>query len=76
MRIERENQVVVAGASGGIGRAVAEAYGGRQAKVALLARGRAGLDAAQLWASQHHGMMAAVAGALLAGGLALRRRAR
>jgi NAD(P)-dependent dehydrogenase (short-subunit alcohol dehydrogenase family) len=38
--------VVVTGASGGIGRAVAEAYGRRGAKVALLARGRAGLDAA------------------------------
>jgi NAD(P)-dependent dehydrogenase (short-subunit alcohol dehydrogenase family) len=38
--------VVVTGASGGIGRAVAEAYGRRGDKVALLARGRVGLDAA------------------------------
>lgn len=38
--------VVVTGASGGIGRAVARAYGRRRAKVALLARGDAGLDAA------------------------------
>ena len=38
--------VVVTGASGGIGRAVARAYGGRGAWVALLARGKAGLDAA------------------------------
>ncbi len=38
--------VVVTGASGGIGRAVAEAYGRRGARVALLARGRTGLDAA------------------------------
>jgi NAD(P)-dependent dehydrogenase (short-subunit alcohol dehydrogenase family) len=38
--------VVVTGASGGIGRAVAEAYGGRHATVALLARGVTGLEAA------------------------------
>jgi NAD(P)-dependent dehydrogenase (short-subunit alcohol dehydrogenase family) len=38
--------VVVTGASGGIGRAVAEAYGRRGARVALLARGQTGLDAA------------------------------
>ena len=38
--------VVVTGASGGIGRATAEAFGARGANVGLLARGRAGLDAA------------------------------
>jgi NAD(P)-dependent dehydrogenase (short-subunit alcohol dehydrogenase family) len=38
--------VVVTGASGGIGRAVARAYGERGAAVALLARGEGGLDAA------------------------------
>jgi NAD(P)-dependent dehydrogenase (short-subunit alcohol dehydrogenase family) len=38
--------VVVTGASGGIGRATAIAFGARGAKVALLARGEAGLDAA------------------------------
>ncbi len=38
--------VVVTGASGGIGRATAVAFGARGAKVALLARGQAGLDAA------------------------------
>ncbi|MFC7343894.1 SDR family oxidoreductase [Saccharopolyspora griseoalba] len=38
--------VVVAGASGGVGRAVADAYGKRGAKVALVARGSAGLEAA------------------------------
>lgn len=37
-----EQTVVVTGASGGIGRAVARAYGARQAKVALLARGEHG----------------------------------
>ena len=38
--------VVVTGASGGIGRAVAQAYGGRGCTVALLARGEEGLAAA------------------------------
>ncbi len=38
--------VVVTGASGGIGRATAIAYGRRGAKVALLARGEAGLQGA------------------------------
>ncbi|MGW3471089.1 SDR family oxidoreductase [Saccharopolyspora sp. NPDC000995] len=38
--------VVVTGASAGVGRAVARAYGRRGARVALVARGRTGLDAA------------------------------
>jgi NAD(P)-dependent dehydrogenase (short-subunit alcohol dehydrogenase family) len=38
--------VVVTGASGGIGRAVAQAYGARGARVALLARGEQGLSGA------------------------------
>jgi NAD(P)-dependent dehydrogenase (short-subunit alcohol dehydrogenase family) len=38
--------VVVTGASGGIGRAVARLYGSRGDRVALLARGEAGLDGA------------------------------
>jgi NADPH:quinone reductase-like Zn-dependent oxidoreductase len=38
--------VVVTGASGGIGRATALAFAARGAKVALLARGEAGLDGA------------------------------
>ncbi len=41
-----DQTVVVTGASGGIGRAVATAYGARGAKVALLARGDKGLSAA------------------------------
>jgi NAD(P)-dependent dehydrogenase (short-subunit alcohol dehydrogenase family) len=41
-----EQVVVVTGASGGIGRAVARAYGARGAKVALLARGELGLRGA------------------------------
>jgi NAD(P)-dependent dehydrogenase (short-subunit alcohol dehydrogenase family) len=42
----RSEAVVVTGASGGVGRAVARAYGRRGARVALLARGEAGLRAA------------------------------
>jgi short-subunit dehydrogenase len=38
--------VVITGASGGIGRATARLFGARGAKVALLARGETGLDAA------------------------------
>jgi NAD(P)-dependent dehydrogenase (short-subunit alcohol dehydrogenase family) len=38
--------VVITGASAGIGRATARLYGARGAQVALLARGRTGLDAA------------------------------
>ncbi|QNP74351.1 SDR family oxidoreductase [Streptomyces roseirectus] len=38
--------VVVTGASGGVGRAVARLYAERGARVALVARGKAGLDAA------------------------------
>jgi NAD(P)-dependent dehydrogenase (short-subunit alcohol dehydrogenase family) len=38
--------VVITGASGGVGRATAHAFAGNGASVALLARGRAGLDAA------------------------------
>ena len=38
--------VVITGASGGIGRATATAFGARGAKVALLARGEQGLEAA------------------------------
>jgi NAD(P)-dependent dehydrogenase (short-subunit alcohol dehydrogenase family) len=38
--------VVVTGASGGIGRAVAQAYGARGARVGLLARGEQGLEGA------------------------------
>ncbi len=42
----RPHAVVVTGASGGVGRAVARAFGARGASVALLARGDEGLDAA------------------------------
>ncbi|MDQ3512104.1 MAG: SDR family NAD(P)-dependent oxidoreductase, partial [Chloroflexota bacterium] len=43
----RPEVVVVTGASAGVGRAIAEAYGARGAKVALLARGEAGLHGAK-----------------------------
>jgi NAD(P)-dependent dehydrogenase (short-subunit alcohol dehydrogenase family) len=42
----RDQVVVITGASGGVGRAVARRYGIRGAKVALLARGKRGLKAA------------------------------
>ena len=41
----QDQVVVVTGASSGVGRAVARAYGARQAKVALLARNQEALDA-------------------------------
>ena len=37
--------VVITGASAGVGRATARAFGERRARVGLLARGRDGLDA-------------------------------
>ncbi len=42
----RDQVVVITGASGGVGRAVARRYGERRARVALLARGEEGLEAA------------------------------
>jgi NAD(P)-dependent dehydrogenase (short-subunit alcohol dehydrogenase family) len=39
--------VVITGASAGVGRATARAYGARGAHVGLIARGRDGLDAAR-----------------------------
>src|SRR5919198_6555850 len=50
MRTKRGSEpqtVVVTGASAGVGRAVARAYGARGANVALLARGEDGLEAAE-----------------------------
>jgi NAD(P)-dependent dehydrogenase (short-subunit alcohol dehydrogenase family) len=44
---ERAQVVVITGASAGLGRAIARAYGRRGARVAVLARGRDGLDAAR-----------------------------
>ena len=46
MQVPRRNTVVVTGASAGIGRAVATAFGGQGCSVALLARGRRGLEGA------------------------------
>ena len=44
--MNRQQTVVVTGASGGIGRAVSQAFGARHARVALLARGDVGLAGA------------------------------
>ena len=46
MQMARKQVVVVTGASGGVGRAIAHAFAKRGADVALLARGKEGLDAA------------------------------
>jgi len=43
----RRQVVVVTGASAGVGRALARAYGRRRARVGLIARGRDGLDTAR-----------------------------
>ena len=45
-RRPHDQVVVITGASGGIGRATARAFAARGARVALLARGTTGLDAA------------------------------
>jgi NAD(P)-dependent dehydrogenase (short-subunit alcohol dehydrogenase family) len=45
--IQKREVVVITGASAGVGRAVAREFGSHGAKVGLLARGRAGLDAAK-----------------------------
>ncbi len=45
--VERREVVVITGASGGVGRATAEAFGKRGALVCLVARGHAGLEGAQ-----------------------------
>ncbi len=47
MRIGKDTVVVITGASGGVGRVTARMLGQRQAKVALLARGKDGLEAAK-----------------------------
>jgi len=44
--VKREQVVVITGASGGVGRAAARRFGKDGCRVALLARGRAGLEAA------------------------------
>ncbi|HEY6843445.1 MAG TPA: SDR family NAD(P)-dependent oxidoreductase, partial [Thermoanaerobaculia bacterium] len=45
--MEQREVVVVTGASAGVGRATAQAFGKRGARVALIARGRKGLEGAK-----------------------------
>jgi NAD(P)-dependent dehydrogenase (short-subunit alcohol dehydrogenase family) len=45
--MQKEEVVVITGASAGVGRAAAQAFGKRKAKVGLIARGRDGLEAAK-----------------------------
>src|SRR3954463_16676096 len=46
VRLSVSDVVVITGASAGVGRATARAFGAQGARVALIARGRAGLEAA------------------------------
>jgi short-subunit dehydrogenase len=45
--MQEQEVVVITGASAGVGRATARAFGKRKAKIGLIARGRDGLEAAQ-----------------------------
>lgn len=45
--MDKQEIVVITGASAGVGRATAQAFGKRHAKVGLIARGREGLEAAK-----------------------------
>src|SRR5256714_5536715 len=47
MKKNRRRVVVITGASAGVGRATAQAFGREGARIALIARGRAGLNGAQ-----------------------------
>ena len=87
----RSEVVMITGASAGVGRAVAQAFGRRGASVGLFARGRAGLEATsvrtgrfdrstrsssrELVISKHHRDFAALGVALAAATLVYFRRA-
>lgn len=61
-RISRPEVVVITGASGGVGRATARAFGKRGARVCLVARGQAGLEGARRDVEQAGGEAIIVAG--------------
>ncbi|HET9110819.1 MAG TPA: SDR family oxidoreductase [Ktedonobacterales bacterium] len=61
-RVQRPEVVVVTGASGGVGRATARAFGKRGAQVCLVARGQAGLEGAKRDVEQAGGKAIIVAG--------------
>lgn len=60
MRVDENTVVVITGASGGIGRATARLFGRRKAKLALLARGRDGLEAAKREVEEQGGRALAI----------------
>jgi len=60
MKEKKTEVVVITGASAGVGRAVARAFAKRGAKIGLLARGHAGLEAAQRDVEQLGGQAIAI----------------
>lgn len=61
-RTERQEVVVITGASGGVGRATAQAFGRRGACICLVARGEAGLEGARADVERLGGRAIIVAG--------------
>jgi short-subunit dehydrogenase len=60
MRVDRKTVAVITGASGGVGRATARRLATRGAKIALLARGKDGLEGARLDVEERGGQAIAI----------------